>query len=350
MPRRSIVRNPHRILLPRGDAGHTAKVVNLDANGIAMRELAVSLAHKPREIASKYLYDDAGSALFERIMSLPEYFPTRTERALLLEQASSIVEAAGGLMLTDVVELGSGAASKTVALLEAALKASGKPRYVAVDISAHALARTREILATARPEVPVVEVLADYSQPFELPRKPAGGKRLVLFLGGTIGNDEDASAIELLSRVRGDLEPGDLLLLGANLVTDPAAIHAAYNDAQGVTAAFNKNLLKAVNALSGASFDPALFDHYAPYVVEKKRIEMWLIAREALEVDLGRIGGTLRLAQGEGIRTEISRRFVRDDVLRMIDAAGFSPERWMASPDGRFGLALGVARRELRGL
>jgi L-histidine Nalpha-methyltransferase len=350
MPRRSIVRNPHRILLPRGDAGHTAKVVNLDANGIAMRELAASLAHKPREIASKYLYDDAGSALFERIMSLPEYFPTRTERALLLEQASSIVEAAGGPMLTDVVELGSGAASKTVALLEAALKASGKPRYVAVDISAHALARTREILAAARPEVPVVEVLADYSQPFELPRKPAGGKRLVLFLGGTIGNDEDASAIELLSRVRGDLEPGDLLLLGANLVTDPAAIHAAYNDEQGVTAAFNKNLLKAVNALSGASFDPALFDHYAPYVVEKKRIEMWLIARESLEVDLGRIGGTLRLAQGEGIRTEISRRFVRDDVLRMIDAAGFSPERWMASPDGRFGLALGVARRELRGL
>jgi L-histidine Nalpha-methyltransferase len=350
MPRRSPNPSPHRILLPRGDAGHTAKVVNLDANGIAMRELAASLAHKPREIASKYLYDDAGSALFEQIMSLPEYFPTRTERALLLEQASGIVEAAGGPMLTDVVELGSGAASKTVALLDAALKASGKPRYVAVDISAHALARTREILAEARPEVPVVEVLADYSQPFELPRKPAGGKRLVLFLGGTIGNDEDASAIELLSRVRGDLEAGDLLLLGANLVTDPAAIHAAYNDAQGVTAAFNKNLLKAVNALTGASFDPALFDHYAPYVVEKKRIEMWLVARKSLDIDLGRIGGTLHLAQGEGIRTEISRRFLRDDVLRMIDAAGFTPERWMASPDGRFGLALGVARRDLRGL
>jgi L-histidine N-alpha-methyltransferase len=350
MPRRSMLRNPHRILLPRADAARTAKVVSLDATGIAMRELATSLARKPREIASKYLYDDAGSALFEQIMSLPEYFPTRTERALLLDRASGIVEAAGGPLLADVVELGSGAASKTVALLDAALRAGGKPRYVAVDISAHALARTREILATARPEVPVVEVLADYSQPFELPRKPAGGKRLVLFLGGTIGNDEDVSAIELLSRVRGDLEPGDLLLLGANLVTDPAAIHEAYNDAQGVTAAFNKNLLKAVNELSDASFNPALFDHYAPYVVEKKRIEMWLVARESLEVDLGRIGGTLHLAQGEGIRTEISRRFVRDDVLRMIDAAGFSPERWMASPDGRFGLALGIARQDLRGI
>ena len=350
MPRRSMVRNPHRQLLPRPDAAPAAKVVTLDLSGLALRELGAGLARKPREIPSKYLYDDAGSALFERIMALPEYFPTRTERALLLERARSIVEAAGGAHLTDVVELGSGAASKTVALLDAALKASGKPRYVAVDISSHALGRTREILAEARPEVPVVEVQADYTQPFELPAKPAGGKRLVLFLGGTIGNDEDESAIELLSRVRGDLEPGDLLLLGANLVTDPDAIHAAYNDSQGVTAAFNKNLLNAVNALSSASFRPELFDHYAPYVVEKKRIEMWLVAREAMEIDLGRIGGTLRLALGEGIRTEISRRFVRDDVLRMIDAAGFSPERWMTSPDGRFGLALGVARRDLRGL
>jgi L-histidine N-alpha-methyltransferase len=325
-------------------------VLDLDTRGLALRELRAGLARTPREIPSKYLYDDAGSALFERIMTLPEYFPTRTERALLLERAEGIVEAAGGPALTDVVELGSGAASKTVALLDAALLACGKPRYVAVDISSHALARTREILAAERPEVPVVEVLADYTQPFELPRKPAGGKRLVLFLGGTIGNDEDATAIGLLSRVRGDLEPGDLLLLGANLVTEPADIHAAYNDAQGVTAAFNKNLLLAVNALAGSAFDPALFDHYAPYLVEERRIEMWLVARKALEVDLGRIGGMLRLGQGEGIRTEISRRFVRDEVLRMIDAAGFTPERWMASPDGRFGLALGVARRDLRGL
>jgi L-histidine N-alpha-methyltransferase len=350
MSRRSMIRSARSQLLPRPDSEGSAKVVTLESSGLALRELAAGLARKPREIASKYFYDDAGSALFERIMALPEYFPTRTERTLLWEMARSIVDAAGGKHLTDVVELGSGAASKTVALLEAALRAGGKPRYVAVDISSHALGRTREILAEARPEVPVVEIQADYTQPFELPTKPAGGKRLVLFLGGTIGNDEDESAIELLSRVRGDLEPGDLLLLGANLVTDPDAIHAAYNDAQGVTAAFNKNLLNAVNALSGASFRPELFDHYAPYVVEKKRIEMWLVAREAMEIDLGRIGGTLPLVHGEGIRTEISRRFVRDDVLRMIDAAGFSPERWMTSPDGRFGLALGVARRDLRGI
>jgi L-histidine N-alpha-methyltransferase len=172
----------------------------------------------------------------------------------------------------------------------------------------------------------------------------------VLFLGGTIGNDEDRDAIKLLSRVRAHLDERDVLLLGANLVTDPAVIHAAYNDAEGVTAAFNKNLLKVVNAFARSAFDPAKFDHHAPYVVEKKRIEMWLVAREKMQIDLGRLRGQLRLRKGEGIRTEISRRFSRDDVLRLIDAAGFTPERWIESPDGRFGLALGMSRASLRGL
>jgi L-histidine N-alpha-methyltransferase len=350
MPRRSMVRNPHRPLLPRAQAPKTAQVFKLDRNALALRELAAGLDGTPRIIPSKYLYDDKGSALFETITTLPEYYPTRTERALLLERAKGIVASAGGPLLTDVVELGSGAASKTVALLDAAMRSGGKPRYVAVDISSHALSRTREILAAARPEVPFVEVLADYTQPFALPPKPAGGKRLVLFLGGTIGNEEDPAAIEFLSRVRCDLEQGDLLLMGANLVTTPEDIHAAYNDSLGVTAEFNRNLLRAVNAIAGSEFDPQAFDHHAPYVVDKRRIEMWLVARERLEVNLGRIGGTLKLAQGEGIRTEISRRFMRDEVLRMIDAAGFTPERWMQSPDGRFGLALGIARRDLRGL
>ena len=172
----------------------------------------------------------------------------------------------------------------------------------------------------------------------------------MLFLGGTIGNEEDESAIKLLSRVREDMEPNDLLLLGANLVTDPAAIHLAYNDPQGVTAAFNRNLLRHVNAVAKSNFDPQAFDHHAPYVVEQRRIEMWLVARDAIEVDLGRIGGQLNLARGEGIRTEISRRFTRDEVLRLVDAAGFTPERWIESADGRFGLALGLARAALRGV
>ena len=339
-----------RGLLPGARSPRTATLVSLDAESAALRELREALSRAPREIPSKYFYDDAGSALFEQITRLPEYFPTATERALLEARAAALVESAGGRKLTDVVELGSGAASKTVALLDAALAAGGRPKYVAVDISAHALQRTKEILAAARPEIPVEHVLADYTQALQLPPKPAGGRRLVLFLGGTIGNDEDEAAVKFLSRVREHMEQDDLLLLGANLITDPAALHLAYNDPQGITAAFNRNVLRNVNSFVRSNFDAEKFAHYAPYVVEKQRIEMWLVAREAMDVDLGRLGSTLRLARGEGIRTEISRRFTREQVLRMIDSAGFTPERWIESPDARFGLALGVARTSLRGI
>ena len=331
-------------LLPKHAAPPDAAVVPPDA--ATLEQLRQGLGRRPREIPCKYFYDDRGSALFEQITALDEYYPTRTERALIAAQAKEIVEAAGGAQLCDIVELGSGAASKTIALLAAA----GRPRYVAVDISAHALGRTRDLIAQARPDVKVESVRADYSRDYELPPKPLHGRRLALFLGGTIGNDEDEDAIAFLTRVREHLDTGDTMLLGANLVTDPAVIHLAYNDAQGVTAEFNRNVLLAVNALAQSRFDPQDFDHHAPYDVEHRRIEMWLVARRALEIDLGRMGGSLRLEKGEGIRTEISRRFRRDDVLRLLDAAGFSPDRWFESPDGRFGLGLGRARRSLRSL
>src|SRR6266404_3710236 len=304
-----------------------------DATEIAGRACAAQLASGARVAADRL----AGQRGFR-------------ERGAARAARRIVAQSAGGARLTDVVELGSGAASKTVALLDAALAAGGRPRYVAVDISSHALQRTREILTEARPEIPVEQVLADYTQLAELPRKPAGGRRLVLFLGGTIGNEEDGGALELLSRWREHMDPEDLLLLGANLVTDPAAIHLAYNDPQGVTAAFNRNLLRNVNSFVRSNFDPLKFDHHAPYVVEKRRIEMWLVAREPMEIDLGRLGSCLKLAPGEGIRTEISRPFMRDEVLRLVDGAGFNPERWIESPDGRFGLVLGLARVSLRGL
>jgi L-histidine Nalpha-methyltransferase len=333
-----------------GKPARTAALASLDAEVAALAELREALGRDPREIPCKYLYDDRGSALFEQITRLPEYYPTRTERGLLQAQAGAIVEAAGGARLSEMVELGSGAASKTVALLEAALRLGGRPRYVAVDISAHALARTRELLAQERPEIPVDEVLADYTQELRLPAPVAGGPRLALFLGGTIGNDDDADAVRLLIRVRSHLSQGDLLLLGSNLVAEPAVIHAAYNDSAGVTAEFNRNILRNVNALARSAFDGSEFDHYAPYVVDQQRIEMWLVARHALDVDLGLLGGRLQLARGEGIRTEISRRFTRDQVLRLLDESGFSPDRWFESADGRFGLALGRVRANLRGL
>jgi L-histidine N-alpha-methyltransferase len=324
------------------------RLVQVSPQSEALQELRSGLARNPPEIPCKYFYDDRGSALFEQITTLPEYYPTRTEHALLRAQARRIVETAGGPQLREIVELGSGAASKTVALLDAATRLGGHPRYAAVDISPHALARTREIIAKANPAIPLVGIQADYGAEFQL--GPATGPRLALFLGGTIGNYEDEGAVELLSRIRAQLSPGDFLLLGASLVTDPAVIHAAYNDSQGITEAFNKNILLAVNAMAKSSFDPDDFDHHAPYVVERRRIEMWLVARRPLDIPLGRIGGSLFVLEGDGIRTEISRRFTRSGVLRLLDDSGFTPERWFESSDGRFGLGLGKARETVRSL
>src|SRR5207237_5511018 len=151
------------------------------------------------------------------------------------------------------------------------------------------------------PGLPVVGLMADYQRELRLPPHHEGGARLALFLGGTIGNEEDDRAVRLLSRIRAHIDRGDALLLGANLVTDPAVIEAAYNDAQGVTAEFNRNILRAVNRLSGSDFDPELFQHRAPYVEAKERIEMWLHARRPLRIDLGRMGGELVLRDGEVI-------------------------------------------------
>jgi len=311
--------------------------------GTALSELREALHRDPPEIPCKYFYDDRGSALFEQITDLPEYYPTRTERALLVESAKAIVEAGGQRGFSDFVELGSGAASKTVALLEAAIAAKLAPRYVAVDISGHALERTRQILHERLPSLEVVSVMADYQRELKLPPRRGDFSRLALFLGGTIGNEEDEGAIALLTRIREQIDEGDALLLGASLVTDPAVIEAAYNDEQGVTALFNLNILDAVNRLAGSDFDPDAFEHVAPWIPETRRIEMWLRARRDMTVSLGRMGGSFELSEGEGIRTEISRRFTREDLERILCASGFAPEQWMESPDGRFALSLARA-------
>ena len=311
--------------------------------GTALSELREALHRDPPEIPCKYLYDDRGSALFERFMDLPEYYPTRTERALLVESAKAIVEAGGQRGFSDFVELGSGAASKTVAILEAAIAAKLDPRYIAVDISNHALERTKQILNQRLPGLEVASVMADYERALHLPPRRGGRARLALFLGGTIGNEEDDRAIQLLSRIRAQIDEGDALLMGASLVTDPAVIEAAYNDAQGVTAQFNLNILSAVNRLAGSDFDPGAFEHVAPWIPETRRIEMWLRATRDMTVSLGRMGGSFELAEGEGIRTEISRRFTRQDLEHILTAAGFAPEQWMESADGRFALSLARA-------
>ena len=194
----------------------------------------------------------------------------------------------------------------------------------------------------------VTLVRGDYEHDLSLPARTASGRRLVIFLGGTLGNMENAEACALFSRVRAELRPGDALLVGANLPTDRHALEAAYNDSAGVTAEFNKNALRNVNALVGSRFELEDFEHEAIWNEHLRRIEMWLFARRHLEIPLGALGGALRLAQGEGLRTEISRRFSRNELESLLVESQLVPSGWFTSEDGRFALA--VARVPEQGL
>jgi L-histidine N-alpha-methyltransferase len=320
------------------DQGEAQAEVSPELGPDALEELRRLLGGTPPEIPSKYLYDDRGSALFEQITHLPEYYPTRAERELLRAEAPAILSAAGEV--EQVVELGSGAAHKVLPLLHGILGQGRVPHYLALDISAHALERTRELLAP-EPGVVLQVQRADYQSDLRLPPRDAEGTRLVIFLGGTLGNERDTSAVALFSRLRQQLSPGDTMLVGASLLTDPRVIEAAYNDAAGVTAAFNLNVLSVVNRLAGTGFDPRAFWHHAFWNDAERRIEMWLRARHDVEVPLGQLGGVLRLGRGGGIRTEISRRFNRAQLEALLEAGGFTPTAWFATADRRFGLVLG---------
>ncbi|MBS2029928.1 MAG: L-histidine N(alpha)-methyltransferase [Deltaproteobacteria bacterium] len=312
--------------------------VRANVREAAIEELRAALNRQPPEIPCKYLYDDRGSWLFEQITTLPEYFPSRCERELLRTEAAPILDAAGG-DVSEVVELGSGAAHKTAPLLHAILGSGHAPRYVAVDISEHALKRTRELLAD-EPGVAVTLVRGDYEHALALPARSDSGQRLVIFLGGTLGNMEDSEARALFLRVRAELVPGDALLVGANLPTDHPSLEAAYNDAAGVTAEFNKNALRNVNAVCGSRFDEDDFVHHAFWNAPRRRIEMWLRAQRAVEIPLGELGGTLRLGRGEGLRTEISRRFARAELESLLVESALVPTGWFTSEDSRFAIAV----------
>lgn len=311
----------------------------LEARAEQIDELRTALSRVPPQLPSKYFYDDIGSALFEAITRLPEYYPTRCEAELLRTRAGAILEAAGG-RVDQLLELGSGAARKTIPLVHAVLGAGRVPHYLALDISAAALDRTQRLLAQ-EPGVHVELVQADYTQALTLPRRRGPGTRLAVFLGGTLGNEEDPAALRLFGNVRSQLEHGDGLLVGASLVTEPSVIEAAYNDAAGITESFNKNILRHVNAVAGSRFDPDAFEHLAFWNAAQRRIEMWLRARLPMKVDLGAIGGYLQLAEGAGIRTEISRRFTKAELEALLTASGFAVAGWFPSEDGRFALILG---------
>ena len=293
------------------------------------------LTAMPKELPPKYFYDTHGAALFERICELPEYYPTRTERALLEQIADQIVTSC---LPTTLVEFGSGSSRKTRVLLDAMARAGLLDLYVPIDISADMLRQTADALGDDYPALRVHGMIGDFEHPVE--SLPEGDPRLIIFLGGTIGNLTPDEATGFLRSVARLLAPEDRFLLGTDLVKDVNVLERAYNDAAGVTAAFNRNMLSVINYNLDANFDLDRFEHLAFYNSEASRIEMHLVARESHQVWINALELAVDMAKGESIRTEISCKYTREMVETMLAHAGLCLLRWDTDRENLFALSL----------
>ncbi|MBQ0851809.1 L-histidine N(alpha)-methyltransferase [Streptomyces sp. NPDC057621] len=308
-----------------------------DATDAALRaDVLHGLTRTPKTLPPKWFYDALGSELFEKITALPEYYPTRAEREILVARAPEIAAATGARTL---VELGSGSSEKTKHLLDAL---AALHTYVPVDVSESALRQAGEALAVERPSLDVHALIADFTGGLTLPDTP--GPRLVAFLGGTLGNLLPAERASFLASVRSLLSPGDALLLGTDLVKDESVLVAAYDDAAGVTAAFNKNVLSVVNRELGADFDPDGFSHVARWNAEEEWIEMRLRALAAVTVKIPALDIAVEFAEGEEMRTEVSAKFREAGVRAELAATGLELTHWWTDAEGRFALSLSTAR------
>ncbi|MFI1287885.1 L-histidine N(alpha)-methyltransferase [Streptomyces sp. NPDC020792] len=308
-----------------------------DAMAAALRaDVQNGLTSDPKTLPPKWFYDARGSELFEQITELPEYYPTRAEREILAGRAAEI---AAALPARTLVELGSGSSEKTRHLIDAL------PRlhtYIPVDVSDTALEQAGRALVAERPGLSVHALIADFTAALTLPRSP--GPRLLAFLGGTIGNLLPGERAEFLASLRALLSPGDALLLGTDLVKAEEVLVRAYDDAAGVTAAFNKNVLSVVNRELGADFEPDAFDHVALWDATNEWIEMRLRSRTTQTVKVPALDLAVHFAAGEELRTEVSAKFREDGVSAELAAAGLGLERWWTDGEERFALSLSVAR------
>src|SRR5690606_10169708 len=277
------------------------------------------LTATPKHLPPKWFYDARGSELFERITALPEYYPTRTERALLERVVGEIARLAGAEVL---VELGAGSAAKTRLLLTALTERGALHTYVPQDVSSAALRAAAAEVAEEFPGLTVHGVVSDFTD--TLTAMPRGGRRMIAFLGGTIGNLVPAERRAFLTGIHDVLEPGERLLLGAGLVVDPDVLVPAYDDAEGVTAAFNRNVLHVLNHRLGADFEPDKFDHVALWDAEHEWIEMRLAAREDMTVTVADLDLVVEFARGEQMRTEISAKFRLDGLRAELGGSGFA--------------------------
>jgi L-histidine N-alpha-methyltransferase len=310
-----------------------------DLDAALRRDVARGLTSTPKELPPKWFYDDVGSQLFDEITRLPEYYPTRAETEILRREAATIAALSGADTL---VELGSGTSTKTRILLDALRDAGTLRRVVPFDVSETTLREASETLAADYPGVAVHAVVGDFER--HLHALPPGGRRLVAFLGSTIGNLRPAERARLLEDLRRALAPGDALLLGTDLVKDPDRLVRAYDDAAGVTAAFNRNVLRVLDRRLGADFDVERFGHVARWDAIHERIEMWLRADDAQLVHVPALELTVRFSPGEEMRTEISSKFRRDGVAAELAGAGFRLDHWWTDQAGDFGLSLSTPR------
>ncbi len=317
-----------RVLLPEGRSTLAEDVRN-------------GFHQKPKSLPSKHLYDTRGSRLFERICETPEYYATRTELALLEEVAPSLL---GTLRPSHVVELGSGAARKTETLFRAAERVCCSCTYVPIDVSEGAVRDSARRLRRRFPWLDVRGIVGDYER--HLGEAPTGARRLFVFLGSTIGNFDAGAATRFLSHIAERMDEGDRLLLGTDLVKERTVLDRAYNDAEGVTAAFNKNVLFVLNRRLDATFEPSDFEHVAFFDEEANQVEMHLEARRAHTVTLRSLGLSVALGRGERIRTEISRKFTRGGVAELLRDSGLELCSWHEPANGYFGVS--VARRVTR--
>lgn len=315
--------------------------VHLDPDGLAAQlatDVRAGLAPVdggPKTLPPKYFYDARGSELFDEITRLEEYYPTRAERTILEEVADEI---AGVTQAETLIELGSGTSEKTRLLLTALRAADTLNRFVPFDVDPAVLEDASGAVAREFPGLVVAPVVGDFEHHLvELPRGP---HRLLAFLGSTIGNLEPEERAVFLRDVRGTLDAGDTFLLGTDLVKDPVRLVAAYDDAQGVTAAFNKNVLAVLNRELGAHFDAEAFEHVAVWDEVHERIEMRLRSVRAQTVRIAQLDLEVAFAAGEELRTEVSTKFRRESITAELAGAGLRLTHWWTDPAGDFALSL----------
>jgi len=303
------------------------------------RDVTEGLLATPKTLPSKYFYDEEGSALFDAITRLPEYYPTRTERGILVARADEIAARSGADTL---IELGSGTSEKTRLLLDAFHRRGALRRFVPFDVDEATLRAAAAAVASEYPGVAVHAVVGDFERHLGL--LPAGGRRMIAFLGSTIGNLTPEQRAVFLAGIVAGLEPGDTFLLGTDLVKDTGRLEAAYDDAAGVTAAFNRNVLHRLNRELDADFVPDAFEHVALFDTEREWIEMRLRSSTDQVVTVGGLGLTVTFGAGEEMRTEISAKFRPDGLAGELTVAGLRLLQLWTDPAGDFALSLSTPK------